>query len=285
MSRTLKIFNARTGGALKGLIVEDVRAVRVYFVVNSRKAWNTSWSQMYSEGCFHLSLENAKEFVEKSRTKGTKFYIEELPSLVFIAENCFLVVTQVNTVNVLEDYFNNIEKFKNPFPIQAYSYFGRTFGEIYKHFNCDGPNWDYCPPEKNSVITNYCQNYQGQLDYLNVKSEFYVHYSRSYGGNYRLSWYEELSEQSATKVCQIEKDWCFFNNREPIDGPSLDELKRKNPSFFSPDFGERGEFTDYIIKKEKDYDCWVLKLKTKLGTDPVYEISDKLELKYLKHGW
>src|SRR4051812_25147339 len=82
-----------------------VRVVKVFYVSTGRNAWWSTWVTRYSPGCMHGALESAKAFCEERRRQGTIFYIDELPSLAFVASECALVVSEINT----EGFFDRFD--------------------------------------------------------------------------------------------------------------------------------------------------------------------------------
>jgi len=82
----------------------ECRAVKVYFLIYGRNAWNTTWIQKYSTGCMHSSLSAAKLAAEKKRVQGSVFSIEELPAIQFINPERSIIITEINNPSTLNLY-------------------------------------------------------------------------------------------------------------------------------------------------------------------------------------
>ena len=67
----------------------------LYYVHTGRNAWHSNWVTQYANGCMHTTLESAKEYAEKRRTRGTVFYIKQLPCLVFRSKDTCVLVTEI----------------------------------------------------------------------------------------------------------------------------------------------------------------------------------------------
>lgn len=60
---------------------------------------------------------------------------------------------------------------------------------------------------------------------------------------------------------------------------TLDQIKAANPMFFSPEWGEYGEFVAMAVVGG------TLRCRTKHGTSPVYLIGEDYKLSFLRQGW
>ena len=80
-------------------------AVKIYFSIEGRNAWWSTWKQTYTEGCMQLTLNSSKTILGQKRKQGSVFYIIEMPAIVFqhTLGGC-LVVTQINSQSPLKDY-------------------------------------------------------------------------------------------------------------------------------------------------------------------------------------
>jgi hypothetical protein len=65
--------------------------------------------------------------------------------------------------------------------------------------------------------------------------------------------------------------------------PTIRQLELANPEFFSPELGKYGEITSHKFEQEPSGLMW--KVRTKLGTYPVYRVGKDLSLDYVRHGW
>lgn len=77
---------------------------KIYYVLNGRNAWHSTWVGQYFNGCMHTNLWSARMRAEDLRNSGSVFYIRELPALVVEGKKQVLVVTQINTDDVLRGY-------------------------------------------------------------------------------------------------------------------------------------------------------------------------------------
>ena len=80
-------------------------------------------------------------------------------------------------------------------------------------------------------------------------------------------------------VCYIR----LYRRETPMKKPSMSQLRAVNPDFFSTDWGDYGEIADHKIEREGGH--FVLKLRTRHGTFPVYAIDNQLGLEFARHGW
>ena len=83
--------------------VREVSVCTIYYLYYGRNAWNSNWVTQYNEGCMHFDLERAFSSAEHKRTKGSVFYIVELPALVFRSAAGHFV-TEINTDRPLSGY-------------------------------------------------------------------------------------------------------------------------------------------------------------------------------------
>ena len=133
-------------------------AVKIYFSIEGRNAWWSTWKQTYTEGCMQLKFNSSKTILEEKRKQGSVFNIIEMPAIVF--QHAFggcLVVTQINTQSPLKDYFfsrafkrvENSAGEKDHFHGVA----GRKImKDIPSSFDFNSDSWRIRPPEENSVI-------------------------------------------------------------------------------------------------------------------------------------
>lgn len=65
--------------------------------------------------------------------------------------------------------------------------------------------------------------------------------------------------------------------------PTLDQLKEANPVFFSPEWGDAGEISNFLIEEENDQ--MMFKVAAPHDTWPVYAIDEEHKLSFVRHGW
>ena len=84
--------------------LESLEAIRIYYCYRGRNAYYRIWATHYFPGCMHQSWASAKAFAETQRAQGSVFYIEQLSSLLLVARDYCVIVTQINSDNPLKDY-------------------------------------------------------------------------------------------------------------------------------------------------------------------------------------
>ena len=75
--------------------VEDILPIIIRYVYRGRNAWYSTWTTHYFDGCFHDTVESAKQYAESLRAPGNVFYIEEIPALAFLSSDYCGVVAQI----------------------------------------------------------------------------------------------------------------------------------------------------------------------------------------------
>lgn len=179
-------------------IVRSVVAVKIYYVWTGRNAWWSTWSTRYSNGCMHLSLKSAKEYCEKRRTQGTVFYIDQLPSVAFIATDRILVLSEINTEKFLQRL--QIEKLReliNIIPVST-----MTLNQIAFSFNPNSLLWSKNYPKNNSCILSFANCSDG-FEETQSNEQLISYKSSSSGPNYYLSWTERKFDKDPSLLHQI----------------------------------------------------------------------------------
>ena len=118
-------------------MVRSIAVLKVYYVWAGRNAWWNTWSTRYSPGCFHRTLKDAKAFCEGLRVQGTVFYIDELPSLGFLARDRTLVVSEINTESFLRRFdTNRLTSITTALPVAT-----MTLNQMRYLFRVESPLW------------------------------------------------------------------------------------------------------------------------------------------------
>ncbi len=69
-----------------------------------------------------------------------------------------------------------------------------------------------------------------------------------------------------------------------MDRPTITQLEDANPVFFSPEWGDKGTISDYMIEEFEGQ--WFFKVAAPHNTFPVYLINrDTFILSFVRHGW
>lgn len=68
----------------------ECRAVKLFYVIYGRNAWNDTWITRYFDGCMNPTFDTAKKTSEEKRVQGSVFYISEIPALQFISDSLVL---------------------------------------------------------------------------------------------------------------------------------------------------------------------------------------------------
>lgn len=164
-------------------LVREVKVVKLYYVTTGRNAWWNTWITRYSPGCMHSTMDTAKAFCEAKRVQGTVFYIDELPSLAFIAENRALVVSEINTESFLRRLnLKRLTSITTVFPVSS-----MTLRQMTYVFRPESPLWPSDYPRRDSAILSFC-SLSSELADLGAKTELSSFASSSSGPGYYLNW-------------------------------------------------------------------------------------------------
>lgn len=179
-------------------IIKSVKAVKIYYVWTGRNAWWSVWSTRYSKGCMHLSLKSAKDYCEKLRTQGTVFYIDQLPSIAFIATKRTLFVSEINT----EKFFERLKTQKLKDLINIIPVSTMTLHQISLIFNSYSLLWSENYPKDNSCILSFA-NFSDGFEEIQQNEELISYGSSSSGPNFYLKWTERKFAKDSTLLHQI----------------------------------------------------------------------------------
>lgn len=164
-------------------MVREVKVVRLFYVTTGRNAWWSTWITRYSPGCMHSTLESAKSFCEGRRVQGTVFYIDELPSLAFIAPERSLVISEINTDKFLGRLnLKQLRDITTVLPIST-----MTLRQMIYVFRPYSPLWPSGYPRKDSAILSFCHRPDTLLG-IKPNEELSSFASSSNGPNYYLGW-------------------------------------------------------------------------------------------------
>ena len=179
-------------------IVRSVVAVKLYYVWTGRNAWWQTWSTRYSNGCMHLSLKSAKDYCEKLRTQGTVFYIDQLPSIAFLAVDRTFVLSEINTKKFLQRLqIDKLRELINIIPVST-----MTLNQIGFSFNANSLLWCKNYPKKNSCILSFANCFDG-FEETQINEQLISYKSNSLGPNYYLSWSERKFDIDPSLLHQI----------------------------------------------------------------------------------
>jgi hypothetical protein len=164
-------------------MVREVKVVRLYYVTTGRNAWWSTWIKRYSPGCMHSTLDSAKSFCEGRRVHGTVFYVDELPSLAFVAPERSLVVSEINTDKFLGRLdLAQLRDITTVLPVST-----MTLRQMVCVFRPESPLWPPTYPRKDSAILSFCSQPETLLE-VQPREELSSWASSSSGPNYYLGW-------------------------------------------------------------------------------------------------
>lgn len=166
----------------------------IYYVHTGRNAWHSTWVTQYTKSCMHTTLKSAKEYAEKKRTRGTVFYIKQLPCLVFRSQKICILVTEINSKNPLSGYSSEattddvaygLTKIEGA--LDNYLKIGAPINGLAMSFVSDSRFWNIRPNRSDSIII--LSNMNSALSVEKTSSDSLQAYkSYSHGGNYYLGW-------------------------------------------------------------------------------------------------
>ena len=174
--------------------VKKVDTGLLYYVFNGRNAWHSTWITRYTPWCMHSDLESAKDTAGYQRTQGSKFYIFELPALVFRSAAGAIAVTEINSDNPLEDYSADaVEQYpqdgreKMNGARDCYIARGAPMLGAARSFGRMSRFWKYSPSLRDHVIVVASDDPNETLAPLK-EATLQLWQSWSHGGAYRLGW-------------------------------------------------------------------------------------------------
>ncbi|MCX7197672.1 MAG: hypothetical protein NTW37_06700 [Proteobacteria bacterium] len=164
-------------------LVREVKPVKLHYVTSGRNAWWSTWITRYSPGCMHSTMDSAKQFCESQRVQGTVFYIDELPSIAFIADNRALVVSEINTDSFLKRIdVELLTTITTVFPVST-----MTLRQMMYVFRPYSPLWPKDYPRLNSAIVSFSSAGDTMVE-LHTEEELFSYASSSVGPSYYLNW-------------------------------------------------------------------------------------------------
>ena len=191
--------------------ITDISSGVIYYVHTGRNAWHSTWITRYSNGCMHTTMESATDYAEGMRTKGTVFYIKQLPCLVFRTKNWSLLVTEINSRNPLAGYSPDATSKEAPSgatkidgAIDNYMAIGAPLNGVALSFMPDSRFWNVRPSPKNSVILLSCFDSGLQVEAL-PSGGLKAFKSISNGGNYYLGWAKKEPDVKSVGVLNLSK--------------------------------------------------------------------------------
>lgn len=179
-------------------MVQSIKVVKLYYVSTGRNAWWNTWITRYSPGCMHTTLESAIQFCEGRRVQGTVFYIDELPSLAFMAEGRALVVSEINTDNFFKRLNTGfLNQLTSVFPVSTMS-----LDQFVYMFRPSSPLWPTGYPQNDSAILSY-HFLPGPLEEMNSTDALVSRASHSNGPNYRMWWSDRPFEKDRSTLHSV----------------------------------------------------------------------------------
>lgn len=166
----------------------------LYYVHTGRNAWHSTWVTRYSDGCMHTTMESAKHYAEKKRTRGTVFYIKQLPCLIFRTKKTTLIVTEINNRNPLSGYSPDATTDEVGYGYQKiegaldnYLKIGAPINGLAMSFLPHSRFWNIPPNPRDSTIILSKNDPALSIGKVN-SDDLKAYKSYSMGGNYYLGW-------------------------------------------------------------------------------------------------
>ena len=176
-------------------MVRGVEVIKLFYVSTGRNAWWTTWIFRYSPGCMHTTMESAKAFCETNRAQGTVFYVRELPAIACIVPERALVLTEINTPEILGRFdLNGLIGIAQILPIST-----MTLRQVLHIFRPESALWSPNYPKKDSAVISYCSNVDA-LERVGPEVSFADWESRSVGPKYYLKWSSRPTEIKAERI-------------------------------------------------------------------------------------
>lgn len=174
--------------------IEKIRLVKTYDLYEGRNAWYSTWIHSYiPQKSLYSSLEEAKQYAENMRKRGSVFYIDLIPSFLIKSKNCNVLVTQIDSRKPFEQYsllrnnnnlLNDSLKYKR---LKAFLRRGIPLNIAVKTFDPDGEHWSVNQSYYNNIIIEY--GYQDDVvwdDFGNDECRKYESYAQ--GSLCNLGW-------------------------------------------------------------------------------------------------
>jgi hypothetical protein len=174
--------------------VKEISCGAIYYAYTGRNAWHSTWITRYTNGCMHTTIESAKKYAERLRTRGTVFYIRQLPCLVIKSDDNQIIITEINSTNPLAGYSENA--ISNHLPVghkkidgarDNYLTIGSPINGLAMSFLPNSRFWVKRPSPRNSVIILSGKEIVTTIENIDpTKQQAYQSFSN--GGNYLLGW-------------------------------------------------------------------------------------------------
>jgi|TARA_B100000929_G_C15501457_1_gene417556 hypothetical protein len=157
----------------------------------------------------HSTLESAKNYAEKRRTRGTVFYIRQLPCLIFRSRKQTILVTEINNRNPLSGYSVNATTEEVAYgykkiegALNNYLKVGSPLNGVAMSFLPNSRFWNVRPSPRDSIII--LGSTDPSIPIEKVSSDnLHAYKSFSHGGNYYLGWSSIESEIKRLAVLQL----------------------------------------------------------------------------------
>ena len=177
---------------LKSGPVSEITTGVIWYVYTGRNAWHRTWGTYYGKGCMHTTLDSAKAYAERRRTKGSSFYIDLLPCMVFRSKESLLVITEISASNPLSGYSCNATTKDVPYggekiegALDNYLHIGAPIEGIALSFLPDSRFWNVRPANPVIFLTHQTPSTEIEKIRLDTLSTLK---SASFGGGYYLTW-------------------------------------------------------------------------------------------------
>lgn len=167
----------------------------MYFVVAGRNAWWSTWIRRYADGSLHHTLQSAKTYCEGRRVQGTRFYIEELPTLAVRDGERWLLITQINTEEPLKGLkHDTLRKLDELVGLETFS-----LSQLARVFSRSSQIWSPALPAENSLLI-VCADSSTEFAPTSNNHVPQLWTSTSLGPQYLLQWHGQDSDCAVNYV-------------------------------------------------------------------------------------
>lgn len=194
--------------------INSIETGLVYFCEYGRNAWHSTWIQRYTPGSIHYDLNSAKIYCENRRTRGSKFYIREMPCLIVRTPKFCILTIEINCNTPLQNYsidaaiadpFRYETSFIR-FPQNRYLQIGRpligygisvsTVGRFMKDFRNR--------TRVENILLMKCKDHNAIIQKIPMR-QLYSYKSESYGTDYYLSWNASINPIQSICIKRLKK--------------------------------------------------------------------------------
>lgn len=88
----------------KNLQINSIAAGKLFYVLDGRNAWHSTWVKRWYEDSFHFTFEGAIAYAEKNRVQGSVFTVHEVATLILETDKGNALVTELFTPSPLSEY-------------------------------------------------------------------------------------------------------------------------------------------------------------------------------------